>query len=321
MQNLNTVFNTLSTITKLNNNGSKHVIVLSGGMSAERFISIESGKAVTQALLDNKYKVTIVDPGKDIGAVLLELKPDVVYNNLHGTYGEDGSIPGLLNIMRIPYTHSGLHASSIAFNKLTMRQFFSAAQEVIFTNATLVEKNNTIKTDPMPRPYVIKPLSQGSSIGINIIMPDDDYDFANYDFAYGEQILIEQYIKGREIQVAILNGKALGVLEVQVLKNRFYDYQAKYTDGYTKHIVPAPLKQKHNDQVLRISEYVYHRLGCNGIARVEFLFDEEAEIFYFLEINTHPGMTKLSICPEIAQAVGVEFNQMIQQIIDTAKYE
>jgi D-alanine-D-alanine ligase len=253
--------------------------------------------------------------------VLLEIKPDVVFNALHGTFGEDGCVPGLLNMMRIPYTHSGLQASSIAFNKLTMRKIFSNHADIVLIKARVVNKQDKISGDPMPRPYVIKPLSQGSSVGVEIILDGDDFNFATYDFPYGEQVLIEEYIKGREIQVAVLNGKSLGALEIKVLKNRFYDYQTKYTDGYAEHIMPAKLSDEQNSKVLKISQDVFNELGCNGIARAEFLYDEKKDIFYFLEINTHPGMTSLSICPEIAQYAGINFNDMIEQILLSAKYE
>jgi D-alanine-D-alanine ligase len=318
---LETIFKLNSEIVKLNDANGQHVVLLAGGMSSERYVSLESSVSIAQALINNGYRVTKVDPGADLGAVLLELKPDVVFNCLHGTYGEDGCISGLLNMMRIPYTHSGLLASAIAFSKLVMRQVFASSKIIKFTEAIIVHKQDQIKHDPMPRPYVIKPLSQGSSVGVEIIFESDDFDFAKYDFRYGERILVEKYIKGREIQVAVLNGKALGVLEIKVLKNRFYDYQTKYTDGYAEHIMPANLDPKKMQEVMEMSEHVYRTVGCNGIARVEFLYETPEEQFYFLEINTHPGMTNLSICPEIAQYKGIGFNDLVAQIMASAKYE
>jgi D-alanine-D-alanine ligase len=152
-------------------------------------------------------------------------------------------------------------------------------------------------------------------------MPEDDFNFADYTFDYGQRVLVEKYIKGREIQVAILNGVALGVLEIEVLKNRFYDYQTKYTEGYAKHIMPAPIDDTQTQKVMQLSECIYNFLGCNGIARAEFLYNQNEDMFYFLEINTHPGMTNLSICPEIAAYSGIKFNDMIEQIIASAKFE
>lgn len=321
MEILNTIFNKQSQVTKLSNTEARHVVLLQGGMSSERFVSCESAKSVSRALIENGYCVTSVDPGADIGKVLLELAPDVVFNCLHGTYGEDGCISGLLNMMRIPYTHSGVLASSIAFNKLTIRQLFSSCEGVKLTHSLVVTKKQHLQNDPIPRPYVIKPLTQGSSVGVQIIFEEDEFNFATYDFPYGEQVIVEEYIRAREIQVAVLNGKALGALEIKVLKNRFYDYQTKYTQGYAQHIMPAELSRQQTQKVLAISEHVYSTLGCNGIARAEFLYQEATDTFYFLEINTHPGMTSLSICPEIAQYAGISFNDMIEQILASAKYE
>lgn len=321
MSNLQTIFNTKSAVEAISSSGAKHVAVLCGGMSSERYVSLESAKSIIKTLLSSGYQVTKIDPGADIGGVLQQLAPDVVFNALHGTYGEDGCIPGLLNMMRIPYTHSGLQASCVAFDKLLIRKLFAANNNVTLIPAKVVRKSDLISIDPLPRPYVIKPLAQGSSVGVEVIFKDDAFNFADYSFPYGEQIIVEQYIKGREIQVAVLNGKALGALEIEVIKGRFYDYQAKYTQGYTKHLMPAPLQATQTNKVLQIAQYVYNDIGCNGIARVEFLFDQQADIFYFLEINTHPGMTSLSLCPEIANDVGISFEELVAQILATAKYE
>ena len=320
--NYKTIFQAQSKVVKISQRlGAKHVVLLAEGMSSEREVSKNSAASVSKALQENGYSVTMVDPGADLGAVLVDIKPDLVYNALHGTYGEDGSVSGLLNMMHIPYTHSGLKASCIGFSKLLTRKFFASDNMVSFTNAILVNKNEQLKQDPMPRPFVIKPLAEGSSVGIKVVFSQDDFNFADYVFEYGEQILVEEYIKGREIQVAVLNGKALGALEIKVLKNRFYDYQTKYTAGYAQHIMPAPLSKQANDYVMAVSEHIYKSLGCNGIARAEFLYDEQTKRFYFLEINTHPGMTSLSICPEIAAFAGISFNDMIEMIIASAKYE
>jgi len=295
------------------------VAVLLGGMSAEREVSLQTGQNVIQALKELGHSVVSVDPATDLGAVLSDIKPDVVFNALHGTYGEDGCVQGLLNIMRIPYTHSGLFASSVAMNKLQTRRILDHLPQVRFPKFCLVHKNNNLKNDPLPRPYVIKPLAQGSSIGIDIIHPDDDFNFKKYNFPYGDELIVEEYIKGREINIAVLNGKALGILEIVITKGEFYDYTAKYSNGYTKHVEPHDLTKEERNYVLKLSENIYQTLGCNGITRVEFLY--KGGQFYFLEINTHPGMTNLSLCPEIAMQSGINFNSLVEQILASAKYE
>lgn len=321
MEILTTIFNPLSQITHVHTGTKAHVAVLAGGMSAERYVSNNSSLSVIKALINNNYTVTKIDPGADVASALLKIKPDVVFNSLHGTYGEDGCMPGLLNMMRLPYTHSGLLASSMAFNKLTMRQLFASSDTLKLAKAILINKDDNITSDPLPRPYVIKPLKEGSSIGVEVIFPQDDFDFANYNWAYGSEILIEEYIKGQEIQVAVLNGKALGALEIKVLKNRFYDYQAKYTPGFAEHIFPANLSTAKIKEALELSQYVFNFLGCNGAARAEFLYNEQDDKLYFLEINTHPGMTSLSIVPEIAMYAGMSFDTLIEEIMSSAKYE
>lgn len=306
-----------STVTKLSNSGKKHVAVVGGGMSAEREVSLVSSAGVNKALVDAGYKVTFIDMGADIASVLSAIKPDVVYNCLHGTYGEDGCFPGLLNILKIPYTHSGVLASALAFSKIHSKAWF-IANDIKIANSIIIDKSDNIRKDPMPRPYVIKPLTQGSSIGVEVIFQQDDFDFASYDFPYGDQVMVEEYIKGREMQVAVLNGQALGVLEIELLKRRFYDYDTKYTDGFARHLCPAPLPKHLYDKLLIKSEKIYKTMNCRGVARAEFIFDEIQEEFITLEINTHPGMTPLSIVPEIAALQGINFTALVEKILMTA---
>jgi D-alanine-D-alanine ligase len=320
MNEFNTVFKDKSLIYERSTQGKKHVVILEGGMSAERAVSLSSSRGVTKALIENGYKVTAVDFGADIGEVLTRLKPDVVFNCLHGTYGEDGCIPGLLNIMHIPYTHSGVCASANAFNKEQTRDFF-LAHNIKCAEGKIINKFEAIKTDPLPRPYVIKPLSQGSSIGIELIFERDNFSFAEYDFPYGDRILVEKYVKGREMQVAVLNGRALGVLEIKPLYKRFYDYETKYTEGMAEHIMPAQIPDEICKKLMEISEKIFNNMGCKGIARAEFLYCEEDNECYALEINTHPGMTPLSICPEIAAHKNISFNQLVEEVLQSASYE
>nr|WP_253307717.1 D-alanine--D-alanine ligase [Rickettsia endosymbiont of Ceutorhynchus assimilis] len=309
-----------SKIEILSSSGKKHIAIVAGGMSAEREVSLVSAEGVSKALLGAGYKVTFIDMGADVAVKLLEIKPDIVFNCLHGIYGEDGCLPGLLNIMRIPYTHSGMLTSALAFNKIHSRAWFTA-NNIAMAESIIVNKADNIKTDPVERPYVIKPLTQGSSIGVEVIFEDDDFDFADYDFPYGDEIMIEKYIKGRELQVAVLNGKALGVLEIKLLKHRFYDYETKYTEGLAQHLCPAPLYPDLYNKLLAESEKIYKTMNCRGVARVEFILEDQTNKLIALEINTHPGMTPLSIVPEIATYHGINFTTLIEEILKTASFD
>ena len=321
MHKFHTIFKEHSDVTVKSTSGKKHVVVLAGGMSSEREVSISSSAGVTKALVDLGYKVTLVDMGADVAHILHTIKPDVVYNCLHGTYGEDGCVPGLLNIMRIPYTHAGVLGSAIAFNKIKSREVF-LSNGILCAPAILVRKSDNIKSDPMPRPYVIKPISQGSSIGVEIIFQEDDFNFSDYQYEYGDEVIVEKYIKARELQVAVLNGKALGVLEIKLLKNRFYDYETKYTDGFAEHVVPAKISSDIHDKTVKIAEDACALLHASkGICRVEFLYEESTGEIYMLEVNTHPGMTPLSICPEIAAYKGINFTALVDNILNGAAYE
>lgn len=309
-----------SKVKALNNSGKKHIALVAGGMSTEREVSLVSAEGVSKALIEAGYRVTFIDMGADIAVKLQEIKPDIVFNCLHGTYGEDGCLPGLLNIMRIPYTHSGVLASSLAFDKIHSRSWF-LTNNINMAESIVVNKSDNINLDPMKRPYVIKPLTQGSSIGVEVIFEEDDFNFADYDFPYGDQIIIEQYIKGRELQVAVLNGKALGALEIKLLKNRFYDYETKYTEGFAEHLCPAPLSTELYNKLLEESEKIYKTMNCRGTARVEFILEDNTSKLFALEINTHPGMTSLSIVPEIAAHQGIDFIDLIEEILKTASFD
>jgi D-alanine-D-alanine ligase len=315
-----TIFRSKSDVTIYSGDKTKSVALLYGGMSAEREVSISSSHGTLKAMIALGYKVIAIDVGADLAKILLDHKPDIVFNCLHGTYGEDGCIPGMLNMMHIPYTHSGLLASAMWFNKEKSREFF-LTHNIRCAKSIILNKADGIKNDPIPRPYVIKPLTQGSSIGIEIIFEDTDFDFSTYSFEYGDRILVEEYVKGREIQVALLNGKALGILEVVPTERAFYDYDTKYKEGLANHVVPADISEEVAKEAIRISEYIFNNTGCNGVARSEFLLNEQDELF-ILELNTHPGFTPLSIVPEIAQKVaGINFEQLVQEILKTAKYE
>lgn len=302
--------------------GKKFILVIGGGMSAEREVSLMSADNIINALLSLDYYVLFVDMGTDIANVVHILRPDIVYNALHGTYGEDGCLPGLLNILRMPYTGPGVLASSLALNKKKSYELLQA-NKILIAKMRLVHRRDQLKNDPLPRPYVIKPISQGSSLGVEVIFPEDKFNFADYQFTYGEEIIVEEYIRGRELQVAILNGKAIGTLEIKLPANkRFFDYEAKYQKSITKHIVPAPLSSKAEQELLAIAEQACGIFDClEGMIRAEFIYEENSGKFYILELNTHPGMTSLSICPEIAANYGLNYQQLISEILKLAKYE
>lgn len=314
------VFIANSKVTSHSNTGKRHIAVIGGGMSSEREVSMVSSKAIVESLLKSGYKVSFVDMGADISDVLVKISPDVVFNCLHGTYGEDGCLPGLLNIIRIPYTHCGVLASALAFNKIKSKELFKS-NGIPIAEQVIVHKRDHIIADPMPRPYVIKPINQGSSVGIEVIFKEDDFNFADYTFPYGDQIIVEEYIKGREMQVAVLNGKSLGALELKFLKRRFYDYDTKYTEGFAEHILPAKLSKEKYTELLKLSEKANAAIGGTGLVRVEFIFDEIQQKFIILEVNTHPGFTPLSICPEIAAFVGIGFDQLVEELINSARFE
>lgn len=302
--------------------GAKRVAVVGAGMSAEREVSFMSSNGVVNSLLELGHHVIFIDMGVDIANVISSIKPDVVFNALHGTYGEDGCLPGLLNILRVPYTGPGVLASALALNKKKSHEIFKA-NGIKVARIMVVSKKDNLKTDPIPRPYVIKPVSQGSSVGIEVVFEEDDFSFAEYEFKYGDEIIVEQYIKGREIQVAVLGGAAMGVLEIKLLQNkRFYDYKVKYTEGYAEHLLPAPIPAEASKKIMQISEHACKIFDCmSGIIRVEFIYNEHENEFYMLEINTHPGMTPLSICPEIVAAKGISYTDLVDKILQGAKFD
>lgn len=320
MHKYKTCWKRLSEVKILSEKGKKHIALIAGGMSAEREVSLISAEGVKASLVDAGYKVTFIDMGADIANVLQEVKPDIVFNCLHGTYGEDGSLQGLLNIMRIPYTHSGVLTSALCYNKISSRVWFKE-NNINVVDGIILSKTDNIKKDPIKRPYVIKPLDQGSSIGVEVVFENDDFNFVNYDFPYGDQIIIEKYIKGRELQVAVLDSKALGVLEIKLLKNRFYDYETKYTEGFAKHLCPAPLPSDIYSKLLVESEKIFNITKCKSVARVEFILEDHTNKLFILEINTHPGLTPLSIVPEIALNNGINFTALIEKILETANFE
>lgn len=287
-----------------------HVAVLKGGLSAEREVSLNSGAAVEKAVVALGHKVTSIDVGADLAQVLAAAKPDVVFNALHGRFGEDGCVQGILEILKIPYTHSGVLASALAMDKPMAKKVFASAGLRCAQGKTLT-KHEMFEAEPMPRPYVVKPLNEGSSVGVTIVMERDNFTFREETWQFGESVLVEKFIAGREVQVAVLDGKALGAIEIRP-KGKFYDYTAKYTDGGAEHLMPAPIPADKYEEVCRLAEEAHNALGCRGLTRSDFRYNEGGDDeFYILETNTQPGMTELSLSPEIAAYAGMSFNDLL----------
>jgi len=295
----------------------KKIGVLMGGMSPEREVSFMSGKAILQALLDLGYRAVAVEADERLAQILRAEDIEVAFIGLHGSLGEDGSVQGLLEMMRIPYTGSGILASALAMNKAVSRQIFRQnglpVPRSIFL-ARQPESGVTLLEIPFPLPVVIKPCQEGSSVGVAIVSdPKDISPAAEKAFGYGGGILVEEFIKGREIQVGILDDVALGAIEI-VPKVEFYNYEAKYTDGLAEHLFPAPLSPKEYQKALDLGFQAHRLLGCEGATRVDLLFQEPGE-FFVLEVNTLPGMTPLSLLPEIARGVGIFFPELVERVI------
>ena len=297
---------------------AKHIAVLKGGWSAEREVSLNSGAACAKALRELGYKVTEIDVNPDIADILKQTKPDIVFNALHGRFGEDGCIQGLLEILKIPYTHSGVMASAVAMDKPMAKIVFAAAGLKVPVGK-LVAIDDLQKGDPLPRPFVIKPSNEGSSVGVYIMRQGDNRNITQLitNSQQPTTFLAEEYISGREITVAVLNDEALGVTEIRP-KTGFYDYENKYTDGKTEHLCPAPLSQEETTKVMYMAVLAHKSLGCRGLTRSDFRYD--GKDFYILEINTQPGMTSLSLSPEIAAHAGISFNELVQKIVEAACY-
>jgi D-alanine-D-alanine ligase len=299
-------------------NEALHVALVYGGMSAEREPSLMSGKVVCDAMSKMTYRVTPIDMGSDIAQILQQIKPDVVFNALHGTFGEDGAFQGMLEILGIPYTNSGVLASALALDKVFSQQIL-VANGILCPKRIIINKGDDLSIEPIPKPYVIKPIDQGSSLGVEVIFPEDDYHLSNYEFPYGDSAILEEYISGQEIQVAILNKKAVGTLEIICLQDkRFNDYDCKYKPGFSKHICPANLSLEASASIMAEAEKIHKLLGCKGLSRAEFIYDPKQDKAYFIELNTHPGLTLLSSAPEIMANNGINFENFIEILINEA---
>lgn len=297
-----------------------HVAVLKGGMSAEREVSLTSGAAVEKALLALGHSVVAIDVSEHVVEDLLRAKPDVVFNALHGRYGEDGCIQGVLEILKIPYTHSGVLASAVAMDKPMAKVVFEKAG-IRVAKGAVAHKDALIAGDVMKRPYVVKPSNEGSSVGVKLVFEKDNFHFTKENWPYGETVLVEQYIAGRELTCAIFDDVALGVTEITIPAG-FYDYENKYTAGGSVHICPAQLPQNIYDEVMAMALAAHRALGCRSLTRSDFRWDEHGDgKVYILETNTQPGMTPLSLSPELAAHAGISFNELVARILKTARLD
>lgn len=297
---------------------SRHVAVLMGGWSAEREVSLVSGAAVAKALKKTGCRVTPIDVQRDMGSLMTRLypRPDAVFNALHGRYGEDGCVQGLLNILDIPYTHSGLLASALAMDKPMAKRLFAAAG-IPVAEHKIVRRDDVVRGDVMARPYVVKPLNEGSSVGVTIVLEGDNTPpFTDANWPFGEEVMVERFVPGKELTVAVMGDKALAVTEITTDRD-FYDYDAKYAEGGSAHLVPAPLEPAVYDEVMRLSALAHEALGCRGVSRADLRYD--GETVYLLEINTQPGMTHTSLVPEQAAHVGLSFEELVSWMVENVE--
>ena len=313
-------------------NGALHIAVLMGGWSAEREVSLSSGAGVADALESLGHRVTRIDMARDVAARLAEANPDLVFNALHGTPGEDGSVQGLMDLMGLTYTHSGMAASVIAIDKVLTKQAL-VPHGIPMPGGRIVKSADVFEADPLARPYVLKPVNEGSSVGVAIVTDAVDGQGGNYGnpiardakgpWAEFEELLAEPYVRGRELTTAVLGGadgpRALGVTELRP-KSGWYDYDAKYTDGMTEHLFPAPIPDEITQACMALAVDAHRLLGCRGASRSDFRWDDERGVdgLFLLEVNTQPGMTPLSLVPEQARHTSMSYAELVQAIVDEA---
>lgn len=303
-------------------NAARHVAVLKGGWSVERDVSLVSGEKCAEALRGLGYRVSEVDVDDSIANVLVTLKPDVVFNALHGRWGEDGCMQGLLELLRIPYTHSGVRASATAMDKPTAKRLFHDAG-IACPEGRVMDRHALGDTHPMPPPYVVKPITEGSSAGVFIIRQGDNAppaQIAAKDWAFGDAVLVERYIPGQELTVAVMGDRPLAVTAI-VPNTKFYDYEAKYADGGSRHIIPAEVDALVYQHAMNVALAAHQALGCRGVSRADFRYDDSVagrDGLYLLEINTQPGMTPTSLVPEQAAYLGISFGELCRWLVEDA---
>lgn len=300
-----------------------HVAVLLGGLSSEREVSLSSGKGCADALEAQGARVTRVDAGRDLAQVLAALKPDVVFNALHGHYGEDGCAQGVLETLGIPYTHSGVLASALAMDKSRSKAVLQAAG-VVVPGGGLFDRFEVARRHVIAPPYVIKPNAEGSSVGVYVVMEGANRpvaDLAEDSWTYGEQVMVEPFIAGKELCVTVLGERAgpraLTVTDITPTRG-FYDYEAKYAPGGSIHVLPAVLPAHVFEMALRQSELAHTAMGCRGVTRSDFRYDDIKDDLVFLEINTQPGMTPTSLVPEQAAWCGMDYKSLVRWMVEDA---
>lgn len=304
----------------------KHVAVLMGGWSAEREVSLRSGKACADALVrTGRYKVTPIDVTRDIAMTLRDLKPDCALNVLHGRPGEDGTLQGLLEILGIPYSHSGVMASAVAMQKDIAKTVLKAAG-VPVPGGRVVGRLEAAKEHLLPRPYVIKPVAEGSSVGVFIVREDHAHppqELTRPDWHFGDKLLVEPFIPGKELTCAVMGDRSLGVIEI-IANTKFYDYEAKYAPGGSKHLLPARVSPDVYETCRRLALEAHNALGCRGVTRADFRYDDGKpglEGLACLEVNTQPGMTETSLVPELAAHAGISFEELVSWMVEDASLE
>ncbi len=309
--------------TEIMANKYHHVAVLMGGWSAEREVSLNSGAACANALERAGYRVTSIDVDRDIAAKLAALRPDACFNALHGKGGEDGCIQGILETLQIPYTHSGVLASALAMDKARAKIAFKAAG-VPVAGGVVASPAQAARAHLMPPPYVIKPVTEGSSVGVYIVREDQAHppqELTRPDWAYGD-VLVERYIGGRELTCAVIGNRSLDIIEILPAEGLgFYDYEAKYAKGGSRHILPAQISPEIYEFIQKLAIDAHNALGCRGVSRADFRLDDRVEgtgELVCLEVNTQPGMTATSLVPELAAHAGLGFGELVQWIVEDA---
>ena len=305
---------------------SKRIAVLHGGISAEREVSLVSGRECGAALTEAGFTVDMVDVTDDLGALIAALTPapDAVFNALHGRWGEDGCVQGLLELLHIPYTHSGVMASALAMDKDMAKRVF-AAKGLRCAESVVATREQILAADPLPRPYVVKPVAEGSSVGVRIVQEGDNEPplGAEEPWQSSQPIMVERFIPGRELTVSVMGERALAVTELKP-KQGFYNYEAKYTEGKTVHEIPAELPEPVYEEALTSALEAHRALGCRGVSRADFRYDDtpggDGQL-YLLEVNTQPGMTPLSLVPEQAAHLGIGFSELCAWLVENARCE
>ena len=300
-----------------------HVAMLMGGFSAERPVSLASGAECADALEGAGYRVTRVDVGRDLAARLAELKPDVAFNALHGPFGEDGTVQGILEYLQIPYTHSGVLASAATMDKELSKRL-AGTFGIPVAESKVMNRHDITSRHPMQPPYVVKPVSEGSSFGVVIVKADQPHPpqiLTSDEWAYGDRVMVERYVHGRELTCAVMGGVALAVTEIMPVGHSFYDYDSKYVAGGSKHVCPAEISPNIYQQITKLALKAHQAFGCRGVTRSDFRhddrFSENGELIW-LEINTQPGMTATSLVPEIARASGHSFAELLVWMVEDA---